>query len=209
MTMAELTSLIGALSPVITGLAALAGVWLGAHLEAQRERLRAAARQDEGQRARIRDRDLRDLDETRLVLVGLLAWLEKRVVLGQVAAVQPSTDHLTRYNINLVADAAVIQTYGDLIVELQDALPMSKSGAAVEVIRGWLPRSLAEIDLDLVARIAKTRAVLLKTLDAQEERAMRDQPLAKLTPDELASVAIADAMVERMRERQRDDRPRT
>jgi hypothetical protein len=112
MTTAELTSLMGALSPVITGLAALAGVWLGAHLEAQRERLRAAARQDEGQRSRIRDRDLRDLDETRLVLVGLLAWLEERVVLGQVAAVQPSTDHLTRYNINLVADAAVIQTYG-------------------------------------------------------------------------------------------------
>lgn len=209
MTMAELTSLIGALSPVITGLAALAGVWLGAYLEAQRERLRAAARQDDEQRARIRDRDLRDLEETRQVLVGLLTWLEKRVVLGQVAAVQPSTDQLTRYNINLVGDAAVIQTYGDLIVELQDALPMTKSSAAVEVIRAWLPRSLAEIDLDLVARIAKMRALLLKTLDAQEERAMRDQPLAKLTPDELASVAIADAMVERMRERQRDDRPRT
>ena len=209
MTMAELTSLIGALSPVITGLAALAGVWLGAYLEGQRERLRAAARQDDEQRARIRDRDLRDLEETRQVLVGLLTWLEKRVVLGQVAAVQPSTDQLTRYNINLVGDAAVIQTYGDLIVELQDALPMTKLGAAVEVIRTWLPRSLAEIDLDLVARIAKMRALLLKTLDAQEERAMRDQPLAKLTPDELASVAIADAMVERIRERQRDDRPRT
>lgn len=141
--------------------------------------------------------------------MGQLTWLEKRVVLGQVWAVQPETDHLTRYNINLVGDAAVIQAHGDLITELQDALPMTTSGTVLETVRAWFPKPLAQLDLDVVQRISKTRARLLSALDAQEERVMRDQPLTKLTPDELASIAIADAMVERMRERQRDHRPTT
>ena len=206
MSMADFVALMGALSPIFAVASALLGVWLGALLEARRERQRALTRREDEQRARIRRRDLRDLSETRQVLIGQLASLEQFAVLGQVSASQPDTDHLTRYNINLVADATVIEEYATLLADLQDALPLTIMDAVVVKVRRIVPKPLAEIDLDLVMRISKTRARLLSALDEQEERVMRDEPLAKLTPEEIASIAPAEVMLERMRDRQRANR---
>jgi hypothetical protein len=180
----------------------LAGIFLASELEARRETRRSAERREDERQARIRERRLGDLEETRAVLVAQLSWLERRVVLGDVNTTSPDVDTLTRYNINLVGDAAVIRTYGEVVRDLSSALPMNRLDTIGDTLRNALGRTLVELDLDQVQRISRVRAELLSALDRQEGHVLRDEPLDKMTEAELTSIAESDAFVEVMRERQ-------
>lgn len=192
-------ALLGALIATASG---LGGVLLAGHLAEGRDRRQTESRHAEERQARIRDRQLQDLGEARAVLVGQLSWLERRVVLGEVRAASPDIDHLTRYNINLVGDAAVVRSYGEVLRDLIAELPMTVTETLTGMMQGVFPKTLAELDIPMAQRISKVRAELLAAFDAQEERVLRDEPLARMSEAELVSMAEADALVDLLRERQ-------
>jgi hypothetical protein len=188
----------------------LAGIALNGYLESRRASQSAADLRTDEQRARIRARDLRALDETRQVLVAQLSWLERRVVLGDVRATGPDVDALTRFNINLVGDAGVIIRFGEVVTELQGGLPLTTHHAVQDLVRNLVPKSLADLDAGMIQRTARLRSDLLQALDNQEELVMRDEPMVRLSDENLEAIAPADAMVDALRERQRAHRsPRT
>jgi len=191
---------------IVTGLAALGGAWLtdrNARIREEAARIQAGRQAAD---ARVRDALLRDLEETRQVLVGNLAYLEKAVVLGQPETTPNDWSALTRYNINLVGDVEAVRAYDDLTRELAAKLPTTFKSASRAVVRAALPLKL-NIDPALIERTTRVRAVLLAALDAQEDRARRDEPLRKLTPDELATIGGVDAMLEVLTERVGRPRP--
>ena len=187
---------------LLTGLFALAGalggVGLTSWLQSRQEAARTRRVDEVGRRARVRDWQLDALRETRDVLIGQLTWLEQAVVLNNTQARAFDAASRTRYNINLVGEAPVIQAYTEVLRELTDRLPMTWGQAA----RRLLPKSLTDLDPDLLERTTKVLAAVLKALDQQEFRALRDEPLSELSAEDLASIAGADAMLDSLRDRQ-------
>lgn len=181
---------------------ALGGVGLASWLQSRQEAARVTRENEVARRARIRDWQLEALRETRDVLIGQLTWLEQRVILKNTQAPTFDAASRTRFNINLVGEAGVIQRYTEVLRDLTDRLPMTWGQAA----RQLLPRSLADLDADLLERTTKVRAAVLKALDQQETRALRDEPLNELSAEDLATIAGADAMLDSLRDRQRQRR---
>lgn len=189
---------------VLAGGLAIIGTIAGQRMADRSARAREAASWDHADRGaaadRVRAALLRDLDETREVLIGNLTYLEQSVVIRMPDVEAPDNSRLTRYNINLVGDVEAVRAYDDLTRELAARLPLTVPDAVGVLVRKHLPRK-SEIDPNLIFRTTKVRAIVLAALDQQEKRALRDEPLQVVTADELASIGGADAFLEVLRDR--------
>ncbi len=91
----------------------------------------------------------------------------------------------------LVGDADVIREYRAVMTELWSRIPTTMRGAAA-----WmLPLKASQLDPGAIQRVNALRARILKALDDQEERVLRDQPLAKLAPDEVAELGDIEPLM--------------
>jgi len=183
---------------MVGGALTLAGVLLADVLGRRRDDRGQRRADDAAAAARVRERVLLELEETRTVLAGQLSFLEEFIALRATTA-PPDMDRLTHYNINLVGDVDAIRNYGDLVTDLLGQVPVT-TGQAMRYLLG---RALAPMALDpeLMARCARVRSQLLSALDAQERRALRGEPLLELTAEEKASIPGPEAIVAMLRTR--------
>lgn len=156
----------------------------------RRDRAVAAERE-----ARVRNVRLAALEQTRDAMVDQLDWLQAMVVLRDRSA--PAAAVGKRANAHLVGDVEVIREYEDLVRDLSERVPMRWR----EAMAYWKVRTLAEIDPDDLARISRIRNRVLEAIEVQEMRVLRDEPIATLTDQEVASLAGAEALLDMLRRR--------
>jgi hypothetical protein len=189
-----LASLIAASAGLI---GALIGV-LGSGLIGWRQEIgRRRHEAESGKSERVRAWRLDALRQTRLHIEGQLAWLEAFTILRDRSATWPDDKGATRVNVHLVGDVAVIREYEDLVRDLLARIPMRWR----EAPRWLVPRTLAQVDPDDLARVTLVRAHLLSALDAHELRVLRDEPMRELMDAEIGSLQGAEALLGMLRDR--------
>ncbi len=176
---------------------AIAGARIGASAmtrEGERIRLDAAA-------TRVREWNIRRVEDTRTQLVaiadGFLALMEKDLATGRAQFAQ--------MNVPLLANARLV---GDIDALAALARAVVSTASVVEGHRLFRAIRLAVTNPfhdEHRGAMRDARAAVLNALERQQERALRDQPLIELTPDEIASIpefARASVTVDEVRNEQ-------
>lgn len=176
-----------AISLIGVSLAAAAGV-VGAIAGA---RIGASAMSREGERlrldaagTRVREWNIRRVEDTRAQLAaiadGFLALMEKDLDTGKA--------HFARMNLPLLANARLV---GDLDALAVLARAVVTTASVVEghpLLRAIRLAVTNPFRDEHRAAMRDARAAILNALERQQERALRDQPLLELTPEEVASI---------------------
>jgi hypothetical protein len=145
-------------------------------------------RQDH-QEDRVRDHNLRRINETRMQLVsmldGIAAALDKDS--GKAQRLLAQADDQLFANARLVGDVEALAAAAEALVRIQ--LPVREHPVAVAVQLA-VSNPWSQEDRDAL-RDARTK--VLSALEQQQERALRDEPLVVLSTEQIRGVpALAD-----------------
>jgi hypothetical protein len=184
------------LSAAIAAAAALGGVFLQAHLDRGRREREGRERGDAEKLSRIRDHELRRIDQTRSSLVGQLdfAWSIAQGDKSRALHLKDTVDQHLRTDPRLMGDLELVRAWGALVLRLLEKFPRGRLEKAV-----W-PILRRGTDYDDVEAVSSVRARLLDAFDAQERRALVDEPLVTVTPESAATIVELERINERLRE---------
>jgi len=183
------------LSAAIAAAAALGGVLLQARLESNRrsqfERDAAASEK----RKRIREHELGRIDQTRRSLIDQLdfAWSIAQGDRGRALRLKDSVDQHLLSDPRLLGDIDLIRAWAVLVLRLLEKFPRGRLEKAVWPV---IKRGTNFEDLDVVSTV---RARMLAALEAQQRRALSDELLLTVTPDEVAAVVEVERINDRLR----------
>jgi hypothetical protein len=108
-----------------------------------------------------------------------------------------AADTLPLANILLVGDLTVATAYAALLLEMADRLALTSAEPRE-------PLNLSELDVDLMGRCAEVRGALTRAIEAQVQRALRDDPIIEVEPATVRDTRTGgEAIREILRARQR------
>lgn len=180
---------------VAAGAFALLGVVVGAFLKERRLSRAATAAANAAREDRLREHDLRRLEETRASLLAQIHLMESigagdRARALRYVAVQ---DDFPRADPRLVGDADAMSAWVEAMTSLTEHIPRGPLAKMTWPLFKSLP-------YDVRDTIAETKAILLDAFETQERRVLSGEPLVVISREQARDTVKADAIMARMRE---------